>query len=55
MYSRWRKIRGTDKNDLKENKVQLQSSFKEFEDKFKQDWLVTFQFILVIASENPEE
>ena len=35
MYSRWRKIRGLDKDDPVENKGQLQSSFKEFEDKIK--------------------
>ncbi len=33
MYSRWRKIRGLDKDDLVENKGQMQSTFKEFEDK----------------------
>ena len=33
MYSRWRKIRGLDKDDPVENKGQMQSSFKEFEDK----------------------
>ena len=35
MYNRWRKIRGLDKNDPVENKGQMQSSFKEFEDKIK--------------------
>ena len=35
MYSRWRKIRGLDKDDPVENKVQMQSSFKEFEKKIK--------------------
>ena len=35
MYSRWRKIRGLDKNDPVENKGQLKSSFKEFEKKIK--------------------
>ena len=30
---RWRKIRGLDKDDPVENKGQMQSSFKEFEDK----------------------
>ena len=35
MYSRWRKIRGLDKDDPVENKGQMQSSFKEFEDKIK--------------------
>ena len=31
MYSRWRKIRGLDKDDPIENKGQMQSSFKDFE------------------------
>ena len=31
MYSRWKKIRGLDKDDQWENKGQMQSSFKEFE------------------------
>ena len=35
MYSRWRKIRGLDKDDPVENKGQMQSSFKEFENKIK--------------------
>ena len=35
MYSRYRKIRGLDKDDPIENKGQMQSSFKEFEDKIK--------------------
>ena len=35
MYSRYRKIRGLDKDDPVENKGQMQSSFKEFEDKIK--------------------
>ena len=35
MYYRWRKIRGLDKDDPVENKGQMQSSFKEFEDKIK--------------------
>ena len=30
MYSRWRKIRGLDKDDPKENKGQLQSSLGKF-------------------------
>ena len=30
MYSRWRKIRGLDKNDPKENKGQMQSSLSKF-------------------------
>ena len=33
MYSRWRKIRGLDKEDPVENKGQTKSSFKEFEKK----------------------
>ena len=33
MYSRWRKIRGLYKDDPVENKGQMQSTFKEFEDK----------------------
>ena len=37
MYSRWRKIRGLDKDDPVENKGQLQSSFKEFENKIQND------------------
>ena len=35
MYSRWRKIRGLDKDDPVKNKGQLKSSFKEFEKKIK--------------------
>ncbi|MDC3069487.1 hypothetical protein OA006_00205 [Prochlorococcus sp. AH-736-D21] len=34
-YSRWKKIRGLDKDDPLENKGQMQSSFKEFERKIK--------------------
>ena len=34
-YSRWRKIRGSDKDDPAENTGQMQSSFKEFENKIK--------------------
>ena len=37
MYSRWRKIRGLDKDDPIENKGQMQSSFKQFEKKVKED------------------
>ena len=33
MYARWRKIRGSDKDDPKENIGQMQSSFKDFESK----------------------
>ena len=35
MYSRWRKIRGLDKDNSVENKGQLKSSFKEFEKETK--------------------
>ncbi len=35
MYSRWRKIRGLDKDDPKENTGQMQSSFQDFEKKIK--------------------
>ena len=35
MYSRWRKIRGLDKDDRVENTCQMQSSFKEFEKKIR--------------------
>ena len=35
MYSRWRKIRGLDKNDPVENTGQMQSSFKDFEERTK--------------------
>ena len=35
MYSRYRKIRGLDKDDPVENKGQMQSSYKEFENKIK--------------------
>ena len=35
MYSRWRKIRGLDKDDSAINTVQMQSSLKEFEKKIK--------------------
>ena len=35
MYSRWRKIRGFDKDDPVENTGQMKSSFKEFEKKIK--------------------
>ena len=33
MYYRWRKIRDLDKDDPVENSVQMQSSFKEFQEK----------------------
>jgi len=35
MYSRWRKIRGLDKDDPIEKKGRMQSSFKDFEKKIK--------------------
>ena len=35
VYSRWKKIRGLDKDNPLENKGQMQSSFKEFERKIK--------------------
>ena len=35
MYSRWKKIRGLDKDDPIENTGQMQSSFKDFEKKIK--------------------
>ncbi len=35
MYSRYRKIRGLDKDDPVENKGQMQSSLKEFWEKIK--------------------
>ena len=35
MYSRWRKMRGLDKDDPKENNGQMQSSLKDFEKKSK--------------------
>ena len=35
MYSRWRKIRGLEKNDPVENNGQMQSSFKDFEKTIK--------------------
>ncbi|EEE39699.1 hypothetical protein [Prochlorococcus marinus] len=35
MYARWRKMRGLDKDDPKENTGQMQSSFKDFEKKIK--------------------
>ena len=39
MYSRWRKLKGLNLNDSKENSGQMQSNFKEFEAKIKKDWL----------------
>ena len=35
MYSRWRKLKGLNLNDPKENSGQMQSSFKDFEKKIK--------------------
>ena len=35
MYSRWRKIRGLDKDEPVENIDQMKSSFKEFEKKIR--------------------
>ncbi len=37
MYSRWRNLKGLNLNDPKENSGQMQSSFKEFEQKIKKD------------------
>ena len=37
MYSRWRKLKGLNINDPKENTGQLQSSYQEFENKIKED------------------
>ena len=37
IYSRWRKLKGLNLNDPKENSGQMQSSFKEFETKIKKD------------------
>ena len=37
MYSRWRKLKGMNLNDPKENSGQMQSTFKEFEAKIKKD------------------
>ena len=36
MYSRWRKIRGFDKDDQEENIGQIQSIFKVFEKKIRE-------------------
>ena len=35
VYSRWKKIRGLDKDNLLENKGQMQSSFIDFENKIR--------------------
>ena len=37
MYSRWRKLKGLNLHDPKENSGQMQSTFKEFEAKIKKD------------------
>ena len=37
MYSRWRKLKGLNLNDPKENSGQMQSTFKDFEAKIKKD------------------
>ena len=37
MYNRWRKLKGLNLNDPKENSGQMQSTFKEFEAKIKKD------------------
>ena len=37
MYSRWRKLKGLNLNDPKENSGQMQSTFKEFAAKIKKD------------------
>ena len=36
MYSRWRNIRGLDKDDPIENTEQMQSSFNDFEKKIRE-------------------
>ena len=36
IYSRWRKIRGLDKDDPIENKERMQSSFNDFEKKIRE-------------------
>tara|TARA_R100001079_G_scaffold110142_1_gene84696 strand:+ start:312 stop:539 length:228 start_codon:yes stop_codon:yes gene_type:complete len=37
LYTRWRKLKGLNLNDPKENTGQMQSSFKEFSDNVKKD------------------
>ena len=37
LYTRWRKLKGLNLNDPKENTGQMQSSFKEFNDNVKKD------------------
>ena len=48
MYSRWRNIRGLDKDDPVENKGQIQLSFKQFEKTVKEDQKWKFIFPLRI-------
>ena len=38
IYSRWRKIRGLDKDDSVENKGQIKSAFKEFTKKSNDEY-----------------
>ena len=37
LYTRWRKLKGLNLNDPKENTGQMQSSFKEFNDNVRKD------------------
>ena len=37
LYTRWRKLKGLNLNDPKENTGQMQSSFKDFSDNVKKD------------------
>ena len=37
LYTRWRKLKGLNLNDPKENTGQMQSSFKEFSDNVKKE------------------
>ena len=37
LYTRWRKLKGLNLNDPKENTGQMQSSFKEFSNNVKKD------------------
>ena len=37
LYARWRKLKGLNLNDPKENTGQMQSSFKDFSDNVKKD------------------
>ena len=52
MYSRWKKIRGLDKDDPLENEGQLKSSFKEFENKIKEDQRWKYIFLIRIHLED---